>query len=874
MAARRSSEEPDLLRPTFLPEDSDAALRPAPRRGTLATAWQLPAFAVALTALIFVLIGVFPRGRTADTPQELLHEIEKRLNRREHTAARDLARTFLETYPAPNADLALAHFYCGRALRERALAMDVPPRELLQETVAEFECARRLPLSDEARARACLWEGQCLERLGQRDEAAQRYLEGLAHEGPAFGGSSSFGRELRAERSSAVTGALRLALVRVRSRSDRPDLAAIDKHLDLLLEDPGLGDAEKAAALMAAARAAFSLERWDEAERRFTRARTRFSEAASAGEATLYLARLAHRAGRYGPALAEAKSYLARAGRADDRSALNSRPKGDEPPKAEDSGTVTAAYILADSLLETGKPAEALTAFEHLRLDFPLHPEGRAAALRAVVCHIRLEHGPEALAVLKTVLAGVPRRQWTRNPPMTTSRRRRPMTTSRQRRWISGQDLSALVGELRRFFFVRDQYTLVIELARAARGLVPPTRTLETLATAHRLLAEQETRLAQAASGGSSSSTGGPEEADHRERARRALISAGDALAGLAEATKTEPVFIGHLWSAVECYRKARAYRREARTLETFIQSRFAHVESGPKGDRYAQASYHLGECYAALGRPAEAIDLFKRIVRDCPRNAYAYLARLAWAECCLNTNRLDEARTVLLAIVENTEGDLFTPRSTVWRRAIFLLGEVLHGNGEHRAAIGRLEEALARFPDAPQAQRGRYVLAECCRTSALGLDDAIQADTTPARRATLEARRRRCLTEAIDHYRTLIERYDTQGQALDGLDKTQRRNSAFFLGDCHFELGQYDQAIAAYERAAFRYRDDTRSVSAFVRISEALRRQRKRSLARAAVERARLMLRRVPGDDLQKRPAGMTRQQWMAWLDWAGRLE
>ena len=130
MAARRSSEEPDPLRPTFLPEDSDAALRPPPRRGTLATAWQLPVFAVALTALIFVLVGVFPRGRRADTPQELLHEIEKRLNRRENGAARDLARTFLETYTAPNADLALAHFYCGRALHERAQQISVVVAEL------------------------------------------------------------------------------------------------------------------------------------------------------------------------------------------------------------------------------------------------------------------------------------------------------------------------------------------------------------------------------------------------------------------------------------------------------------------------------------------------------------------------------------------------------------------------------------------------------------------------------------------------------------------------------------------------------------------------------------------------------------------------
>ena len=743
---------------------------------------------------------------------ELLAKIERYLDSHHYAAAADRARAYLRTYADPDAERALAAYCAGRALcRDAPLTADLGPADL-QEAVVHFDHARALPLPKMHREEACRLAGGCLERLGQTADAIEHYEIGLAING-------------------YLAGPIRLRLIALWARLPKPDLDRMEREADAVAADAKINPDEKARALLSVGETAFRLGNWKAAERRLERVQTSFAATPSARRTHLLLAQVHHHAGRFAPALREAERYLKTA-------------------KATDADALPAAFVLADSLLNTGKPAEALAAFRQLTYDFPTRPEGQASALRAVACHIRLGRGPEAMAQLKRVMKAYPVSVWSANP------------------WTGEADLTALVDECRRFFFGRGEYEQVVALAECTSGIVPRKACLESLATAHRLIAERADREAAAAPKG--------ERAAKTEEARLASVRAGDALVALSRVTAAEPIFVEHLWSAVRCYREAGAYKRESSALERYIKKAF--TASMPSGDRYVEASYYLGECYAALGRTEEALTIFRRVVAKRPRNAFAYQARLAAAQCCLVLKDYEGAETALTAIVDNTEGPYFSPRSTAWRRALFLLGETLHRRGKHDAAIRRLTEAVERYPDDPEAQRGRYLLAGCHRASARERTDPAAKADRPALAEELRTAARERLLKAADLYRAVIDRYEARetagGPPLDLLDATQQRNAYFFLGDCYAEARDYERAIDAYETAGFRYRDDLRTVSAFVRITNVLRRQGKERLAGVAGNKAREMLKRVPGNDTAKRPTSMTREQWLAWLDWAGRLE
>lgn len=822
MPASSPAPRSDPSRPTFLQEDA-AAVRPAtPARSTAGMAWQLPAFGAALTLLVLVVARVSPRPRVDVTPRELLQGMEQHLERGDYEAAINLAALYLKTFEVEDADRARAHFHHGRALRAVALAMDVPSRERLEEAAAQFDQACRLGLRLREREEAFLCGGDCYERLGRGAEAAEAYLRGVALGGDAV-------------------PAFRLGLIRLWSRSEPPEADRIAEQVHLLLADYRTDAEDRAAALLAAGEAAVRLGRWQEGEAYLTRIPAEFPATAAVRRTRFLLAQAHHAQGQYALALAAARRFL-------DEAAGAARTA---PPAAESNtaDALVAGFIVADALFHLGQDREALAAFEQLAADFPTTDEGHASALRAVRCLVRLDRGAEALERLRTAVDG-----------------RGAGSAAAGNPWLKPDEIAIAAEEARRFFLARAEYDRVVALATLLRDLLGQKRHLEMLASAQQLIADEALRLAGA---------GGPEQAAHAERARLAYTQAGDALLALAEVSREEGVYSELLWSAAQCYQKAGAYRRQVKALEAYAEATFG--AAGPEAYRYCQASYELGQGYAALGRTAEAVEVFRRVSRSHPHNPYAYRSRLATAECLISLQDLDGAAAALTAIVDNTEGNYFTPASPIWQRALFLLGETLHRRGRHEEGIRRLTEAVERFPDHLEAQRGRYLLAECRRAVALVHADALKTETRPEVQAEADARRRDELTKAVAQYRKVIEVYETrlaQGQTLDTLDAVQQRNSYFFVGDCYFDLGAYDEAIAAYDRAALKYRDDPRSVSAFVQIAEALRLQSKPGLARVAVEKARWMLDRLPGDDLLKRPAAMSREQWIDWLAWANRLE
>ena len=102
----------------------------------------------------------------------------------------------------------------------------------------------------------------------------------------------------------------------------------------------------------------------------------------------------------------------------------------------------------------------------------------------------------------------------------------------------------------------------------------------------------------------------------------------------------------------------------------------------------------------------------------------------------------------------------------------------------------------------------------------------------------------------------------------LSELERTYIRNAYFYTGDCAFDLGDFEQAVAAYDTAALKYSDDPASLVAMVQIVNAYVSQRQWAQARTANERARRQLARFP-DEVWNRPdLPMEKKHWERWLD------
>ena len=94
------------------------------------------------------------------------------------------------------------------------------------------------------------------------------------------------------------------------------------------------------------------------------------------------------------------------------------------------------------------------------------------------------------------------------------------------------------------------------------------------------------------------------------------------------------------------------------------------------------------------------------------------------------NLGDLKQAETFLQ---DNLNGEQLTPASKEWRDSLFALAELLHNAGRDREAIRRLDEALQRYPDAPQATVARYLLADSSRRLAMDLRASLGKEISSA---------------------------------------------------------------------------------------------------------------------------------------------
>lgn len=360
-------------------------------------------------------------------------------------------------------------------------------------------------------------------------------------------------------------------------------------------------------------------------------------------------------------------------------------------------------------------------------------------------------------------------------------------------------------------------------------------------------------------------------EAARREKARQLRSRAGDACIALARALvlKDDKAYGQALWKGVELYESAGDLTQMISALSAFVSDR-------PDDPHAPEAMLRLGHSYHAAG-------LFDRAIwayRQCQARYSRSLASsrtgvpLARAYIARGPDSYDRAEQALRSVIE--DNPRITPEAQEFREALLELAHLYYRTGRYEQAIARLEEVCQRYPDDDRTGQLLFLMADSYRKSAMALDQRLREAMSPSttRPAIDIAEAQAARNERLGRARTLFDRvvaYYRNARPARDLDRLYLKLAHFYRADCVYDLGEYLEAIRLYDDAAFRYQEDPSALAAYVQIVNANVALGRIEEAKAANERAKWLLRHMPGGVFDAATLTMPRQSWEQWLKWSG---
>ncbi len=497
-----------------------------------------------------------------------------------------------------------------------------------------------------------------------------------------------------------------------------------------------------------------------------------------------------------------------------------------------------AMYLIGVCYLELGDLRAALSQFERVRRKYVKTPEALAAGFQIAELARRLGHDQEALAAYRETLASVGDVKQYSNP------------------WLSLDDLRAGLLFAQKYYRDTENFATCLQLTRYFPPVFTRARTVELVAETHQLWGQHLLDEAAELPGARAESVA--------RQGRAQLRRAGRTFERLAKYRLTTRHYSDDLWDSAQCYLEGHGYASAVEVLREFLKSR-------PRR-RNPQALVDLGEALLAVGEIDEAISVLEECLAFHQRDAAYFRARLAASRAYQESGDLDKAEALL---VENLEGEFLTPDSREWRESLFRLGEMLHLVGRHEEAIPRLEMAVARYPDRPEAIGARYLVADCYRRRAKLTESKLAEDLIESMRRDLSQQISEALRAALDRYQQARDAL-TQREKTTELCPAERRllrNCYFAIGSTLFDLGQRDQAIEAYTLATGRYPNEPETVEAYVQIARAHRRLGKSDQVRRTISQAKAVLDRLGSQADFQRTTIHAHDEWLEVLESLAKL-
>jgi tetratricopeptide (TPR) repeat protein len=354
------------------------------------------------------------------------------------------------------------------------------------------------------------------------------------------------------------------------------------------------------------------------------------------------------------------------------------------------------------------------------------------------------------------------------------------------------------------------------------------------------------------------------------QQVREMRTKAGDAYVAYSRAlTVADDKGYGDaLWKGVELYDRAANIPAVLSALDLFVAER-------PGDDLAPKALLRLGRAYQAAGMFDKAVAAFQRNQFRYPQSLAATESAvpLAQAYIAKGPESYSKAESVLRSVIENNP--LLTPDAEAFKQALFELAQLYYRTNRFEEAVSRLEELTERYPSDERLGQLLFLMADSYRKSASLLDVRLALgakDTEPSAAvdtAEATAAKRQRLTKARDLYDRVVDLYRASSASLGETDKLYLKLAHFYRADCLYDLGIYDEAIRAYDAAAFRYQEDPSALAAYVQIVNSYCALGKMDEAKTANERAKWLLRRMPQESFTDGSFAMPKAYWEQWLKW-----
>lgn len=512
-------------------------------------------------------------------------------------------------------------------------------------------------------------------------------------------------------------------------------------------------------------------------------------------------------------------------------SALKGAQEND--PAYSSTAARQAAYLAGLSLLEAGDATAALDEFKQLRKADPGTSESLAAAFQEGVILQTLKRDAEAADAYCRALDAVADPDEFRNP------------------WVTLEQLRERTLEVYKRHLESRGYAAGFELAKRAGVVLAADRALEMQGEICRdwgldLAAQAE--KAETAKAVALAREG-----------RRQLRRASRFWRQLAQRRAATQFYPEDVWESARCAMEGRDYRLAAEMLDEYIKA-------DPRG-RQPKALADLGESLLCIGRIDEAIEAFRDCLDRYSRDAAAPRARLLASQAYLEKGDVAGAQRLL---EENLSGEILTPASREYRESLFALGRLLHQTRRFEEATAPLEEAVNRYPDLRQTIEARYLIADCNRQKGLGEREKLRHDVVEQSRGVRVRRIQEAFTASLQWHRqaqqALLKRQETS--PLDPLEGLMLRNSCYFIGSLLADLGQYDAAVEAYEKAVSRYPAAPETLEVQVQLARAFRAMNRPADAQDAIDRARYLLARMKPETPLELTTNYNKSQWAARLE------
>lgn len=365
--------------------------------------------------------------------------------------------------------------------------------------------------------------------------------------------------------------------------------------------------------------------------------------------------------------------------------------------------------------------------------------------------------------------------------------------------------------------------------------------------------------------------TGPAGQVRRQQQVRDLRSKAGDAYVAYSKALRAadDKGYGESLWRGIDLYDRAGDLPRAIAALELFVAER-------PGDSLTPDALLRLGRAYQAVGSFDKAVHAFIQNQLRYPKSLAASksLVPLAQAYIARGPEMYAKAEEVLLSVVENNP--LLSPDAEEFKQGLFELAQLYYRTQRYEEAVQRLDEWTRRYPKDERLSQMAFWMADSYRKSAALLDAKPQAGAVGANAsasladpAEIRAAKVERLTKARRYYDQVIELCKATPPD-DEIGRLQLKLSHFYRADCMYDLGEFKDSITLYDAAALRYQDDPSALAAYVQIVNAYCAMGKPEEAKAANERVKWLLRRMPPESFEANRVSMPKDHWDQWLKWA----